>query len=439
MSKKEVTEQPMADSTSPEPVQKRKKKRKHEVPDEEKLEIDVNAPEPPSKKAKRLEKKKKERKEKEKKEKPVKEDAAIADSIPAQAKRSDHGIWMGNLPFSTTKEMVRTFLTEKGEISENDITRVHMPAPKEKSSHGRQAHNKGFAYIDFTSEEALDKALALSEKLIVGRAVLIKNAKSYEGRPEKAKGEDAAQAGAGAKGGKKNAPAKRIFVGNLDFDVTDETLREHFGQAGEIEDIKLATFEDTGKCKGFAWVTFREVEAAEAAVRGWVMRKVEEDEDEDSDAGSSGEAKKKKQRKNKKHINRLHGRDLRCEFAEDPATRYQKRFGKPKGSAANAEPVGARGAWGDRGEREDSGHGDRPHDPKRAAKASSWQKRVSKTGGKVPMYAKEQWKEKRREERRHRHEKMDARTVAPGKANASAPRASAAIVEAKGKKMVFED
>jgi hypothetical protein len=46
--------------------------------------------------------------------------------------------------------------------------------------------------------------------------------------------------------------------------------------------------------------------------------------------------------------------------------------------------------------------------------------------------------DERRDERRKRHEKMDARKIAPGEAHSSTPRASAAIVAGAGKKISFD-
>lgn len=44
-----------------------------------------------------------------------------------------------------------------------------------------------FAYVDFTSKEAMDKVISRSEEAFDGRRLLIKNAKSFEGRPAQAK------------------------------------------------------------------------------------------------------------------------------------------------------------------------------------------------------------------------------------------------------------
>jgi len=55
---------------------------------------------------------------------------------------------------------------------------------------------------------------------------------------------------------------------------------------------------------------------------------------EQEDEGEAREGKKRKPRK--WTVNKLAGRLLRCEFAEDPALRYRKRFGKKREGADEA-------------------------------------------------------------------------------------------------------
>src|SRR5579862_5424547 len=292
---------PSNEDAVPSPPASLARKRKRESRPIEEIEVDITAPEPPSKKALR----------RAKKGKPIasttskstKGGAHVSDADSEgekRLKRSDHGIWIGNLPFTFTKADLRKFLIENSSTTDDQITRVHLPSPNGPgaASVGRKLkpQNKGFAYVDFSTEAVLEEALKLSETLISGRRVLIKNAKSFEGRPEKASDSTSAGGFGTAKSGK--PPSKKIFVGNLAFDTTEEDLREHFGRCGEVKAVFIATLEDSGKCKGFAWVEFEDLEAAEAAVRGWVKVPIQEDKEEEDDAveddsdGGKGDEKK---------------------------------------------------------------------------------------------------------------------------------------------------
>jgi len=58
---------------------------------------------------------------------------------------------------------------------------------------------------------------------------------------------------------------KRLFVGNLKFEVSESDLRELFGQYGTVADCKLVTDRETGRPRGFGFVEMStDVEAAEA-------------------------------------------------------------------------------------------------------------------------------------------------------------------------------
>ena len=279
------------------------------------LEIDVNAPEPPSKKAAR----------KAKRAKLVSEPSAINEEQGSgsydQAKesasngRSPYGIWIGNLSFSTTKQELQSFMSsdEENPIPEADITRIHLPLST--TSNGSRPQNKGFAYVDFSTPQAQRNALRLSEKLLTGRRVLIKSSTDFEGRPEKSQNNGM---------GNTTVPSKRVFVGNLDFDVTKEYLQSHFDVCGPIVNVQIATFEDSGKCKGYAWIDFEDIASAAAAVRGWVESVTANE--------ASGRNKTPKRRF---WVNKIKGRKLRAEFAEDKTTRYNKRFGKNTHNAAD--------------------------------------------------------------------------------------------------------
>ncbi|MCJ1304039.1 hypothetical protein MMC08_006851 [Hypocenomyce scalaris] len=417
-----------ADGVHTASVSPSRKRKRIEKPIKE-IEVDVSAPEPPSKKAFR----------KAKKSQPERTDTNLMKVEKASAtepgtetteqlgssKRSEYGIWIGNLPWTATKVELRKFLIDNTDITEEMITRLHMPAPTETASAASRQRvkpqNKGFAYVDFLTGTALVEAIALSETLFTGRRVLIKDSKSFEGRPE-TPSEDAVQS---VKSGK--PPSNRIFVGNLTFDTTKEDLQENFEHCGEIQDIHVATFEDSGKCKGYAWVEFKTAEAAQAAVRGWVKlaeKPASDSEDEDEDMPDKEEEPEEKAKKKPKErkwwVNRIKGRDLRMEFAEDKAVRYKKRFGK--------EGTARKGTSG--GEDLPSPVTDSPdvggNPVGDAGMVDGAPQQVRRSNGKPGT------------SKKYPPRKVDARTIKPGAALAGAQRLTGAIVESKGKKITFD-
>ena len=59
---------------------------------------------------------------------------------------------------------------------------------------------------------------------------------------------------------------QRLYVGNLSFNTTAETLRAEFAAHDEVTDIHLVTDRETGRARGFAFVTMGSPEEAQKAV-----------------------------------------------------------------------------------------------------------------------------------------------------------------------------
>jgi len=57
---------------------------------------------------------------------------------------------------------------------------------------------------------------------------------------------------------------KKIFVGNLDFGTTEESIRSLFETQGAVESVKLMTDRDTGRSRGFAFVEMADADAERA-------------------------------------------------------------------------------------------------------------------------------------------------------------------------------
>lgn len=57
-----------------------------------------------------------------------------------------------------------------------------------------------------------------------------------------------------------------IFVGNLNFQTTQEDLREVFSPYGAVEAVNIITDRDTGQARGFAFVEMANRSEAENAI-----------------------------------------------------------------------------------------------------------------------------------------------------------------------------
>lgn len=153
-------------------------------------------------------------------------------------------IWIGNLSFGTKVEDLRLFF---GDLSQ-EITEIELPEYKDEDGFMK---NKGFAVIAFDSNDAAKRALLFNEAKLKGRSLLIKMQNDYR-RNDKKTG--------------KVTPSSTIFLGNLGFDVVREDLITIAKPFGHLAGVRLGTFQDTGRCKGFGYLDFEDVQSARLAL-----------------------------------------------------------------------------------------------------------------------------------------------------------------------------
>ena len=59
----------------------------------------------------------------------------------------------------------------------------------------------------------------------------------------------------------------KLFVGRLPYEISEEELSKAFSEHGKIDSINIAKDRESGKSKGFAFVTFPSKEEAKAAIK----------------------------------------------------------------------------------------------------------------------------------------------------------------------------
>ena len=60
--------------------------------------------------------------------------------------------------------------------------------------------------------------------------------------------------------------AKRLYVGNLSFQITDADLNKIFSEVGQVQSAQIITDRDTGRSKGFGFVEMNDDAAAGKAI-----------------------------------------------------------------------------------------------------------------------------------------------------------------------------
>jgi|SwirhirootsSR2_FD_contig_61_1975118_length_843_multi_3_in_0_out_0_1 RNA recognition motif-containing protein len=69
--------------------------------------------------------------------------------------------------------------------------------------------------------------------------------------------------------------SKRLYVGNLSYATNEMTLRDLFGQAGTVAEVKVMLDRETGRPRGFAFVEMSSETEAQAAVAQFNSRELD--------------------------------------------------------------------------------------------------------------------------------------------------------------------
>jgi RNA recognition motif-containing protein len=123
---------------------------------------------------------------------------------------------------------------------------------------------RGFGFVTLSTRDAAEKAISkMDQALLDGRTIRVN-----ESRPKGSSAPDGGGgSGRGAPGGGFNASGSadvKLYVGNLAFDTSEENVSKLFAQYGTVVDCFLPTDRESGKVRGFAFVTMPAADAETA-------------------------------------------------------------------------------------------------------------------------------------------------------------------------------
>jgi hypothetical protein len=141
--------------------------------------------------------------------------------------RSDTGkIFVGGLSRDTGDDELRDYFSNYGSVVECMVKRDP-----------NTGHSRGFGFVSFKDPSSVDKVLAERQHTLQGKVIDPKRAQAR-----------------GASGGPE--VCRKIFVGGLDPNLTEDKIREYFGRFGTIDLIEQPFDREKNIKKGFCFITF---------------------------------------------------------------------------------------------------------------------------------------------------------------------------------------
>jgi len=150
-------------------------------------------------------------------------------TIASSGKDDDRKLFVGGLSWETTDKVLRDHFSTYGEIESINL--------KTDPNTGR---SRGFAFIVFTTADAIDKVLSAGDQVINNKKVDPKKAKARQGK---------------------------IFVGGLPAEVSDEDIKTYFAQFGNITEVEMPFDKQKNQRKGFCFITFDSMQVVQELLK----------------------------------------------------------------------------------------------------------------------------------------------------------------------------
>jgi len=177
---------------------------------------------------------------------PVQAVAAVGDG---KGLNHPNEVIVKGLPFAASEHDLTEYFQECGTVDGVNLLK------------GPDGRSKGIAFVRFTTEDGLKAAVAFSGSDFGGRSVTIEKTTPREQRaPAAGNARDFGQKS------ERDPTSASIFVGNLSYQTTEDSLWAFFETCGQIANVRVAKDQE-GNPRGFAHVDFASPDAVEAAVQ----------------------------------------------------------------------------------------------------------------------------------------------------------------------------
>jgi nucleolin len=173
----------------------------------------------------------------------------------AAASQEQPRLYVGNLNFRTDDQELFEIFSEFGTVTDAHHVNDRFDPDRKR----------GFGFVTMETQDAANAAVeALNGVDVGGRNIRVDFAAPQGERPPRTERTERPQR---ERRPRVDDTGRRVYVGNLDYGTSDDTLSEIFSEFGDIEYCAhLSEREDPSRKRGFGFITFSEKSSAEAAV-----------------------------------------------------------------------------------------------------------------------------------------------------------------------------
>lgn len=159
-------------------------------------------------------------------------------------------VFVAGFPTSVGEAGLRKLFLDCG-----NIDRIVLPLDKSGSP-------KGFACINFTSAEGMEKALGLEQTEFCGETLLVRKRVEHRKGQSKGKGEEKGKSQGKGKLGSRDF---EVFIGGLPYSTEESVIRRDFEECGEVLRFSMP-LDDEGSHQGLAFISYASAEGMEKAL-----------------------------------------------------------------------------------------------------------------------------------------------------------------------------
>ncbi|CAG7911619.1 unnamed protein product [Brassica rapa] len=171
------------------------------------------------------------------------------DEPEADPERDQRTVFAYQMPLKATERDVYEFFSKAGKVRD---VRLIMDRNSRRS--------KGVGYVEFYDVMSVPMAIAMSGHLFLGQPVMVKPSEA-----EKNLAQSNTTTGVVGGSGPSGPVDRKLYVGNLHYNMTELQLRQIFEQFGPIELVQMPYDLVSGQCKGYGFIQFAQFEHSKAA------------------------------------------------------------------------------------------------------------------------------------------------------------------------------